>query len=80
MSNDQKSADLNVLEKIKNALGTECPQCNEINPITLSHCDKCGTVLPFPGEEISTISYVDSERPHLPPMTNSTSTPRRKSP
>jgi uncharacterized protein YbcV (DUF1398 family) len=63
MSNDQKSADLNVLEKIKNALGTECPQCNEINPITLSHCDKCGTVLPFPGEEISTISYVDSERP-----------------
>lgn len=58
---DNSSSDWNVLVGLQSVIGTECPQCGEINPSSAYECEQCGEPLPIEEEEEVEFSYVHQE-------------------
>jgi hypothetical protein len=51
---------MEVLAGLRNALGTECPKCGEMNPINSKKCEGCGGELPQ-AEADESLSYLHDE-------------------
>lgn len=53
--------EMNILAGLAGVLGTECPQCGEINTGDAENCEFCGAPLPLEHEEEMSLSFVQND-------------------
>lgn len=59
--NGEMLPEMSILAGLQNALGSECPECGEINPSNMESCEICGAPLPVHHDEEPGLSYIHNE-------------------